>query len=130
MSPSGSPEPSTTRVDRWLWAVRVYKTRSDATAACNGGHVEVGGRSVKPAHKVRVGDRVRAVRGRRDFVLEVTRVVDKRVGAPVAAECYVDHSPPPPERIRSTPHAVRDPGTGRPTKKERRQLDETFGRRR
>lgn len=112
-----------TRIDRWLWAVRVYKTRSDATKACSGGHVEVAGRTVKPAHQVAIGDRVRARRGERTFDLEVTRVIDKRVGASVAAECFVDHSPPPPERTVHTPQAVRDPGAGRPTKRERRQLD-------
>lgn len=120
----------TTRIDRWLWAVRVFKTRSLASKACNGGHVEVNGRSVKPAHKLVVGDRVEARAGDRVRILEVARIIDKRVGASVAVECYVDHSPPPPERIRNTPQAVRDPGTGRPTKKERRQLDRHFGRRR
>jgi ribosome-associated heat shock protein Hsp15 len=119
-----------TRIDRWLWAVRLYKTRSDATRACTGGHVEVGGRAVKPAHKVVVGDRVSAHAGGRERILEVARVIDKRVGAPVAVECYVDHSPPVPERDRFTAQAVRDPGAGRPTKRERRQLDRTFGRRR
>lgn len=120
----------TTRIDRWLWAVRVFKTRSLASKACNGGHVEVNGRSVKPAHKLVVGDRVEARVGDRVRILEVARIIDKRVGASVAVECYVDHSPPPPERIRNTPQAVRNPGTGRPTKKERRQLDRHFGRRR
>ena len=119
-----------TRIDRWLWAVRLYKTRSDATRACTGGHVEVGGRTVKPAHKVAVGDRVEAYAGGRPRVLEVTRVIDKRVGAPVAAECYLDHSPPPPARDVFVPQAVREPGSGRPTKRERRQLDRQFGRRR
>lgn len=120
----------TTRIDKWLWSVRVFKTRSDATKACNGGHVEVGGRNVKPAHAVGVGDRVSVQKGPRRFDLEVVQVIDKRVGAAVAAECYVDHSPPPPERVPYTAQAVRDAGAGRPTKKERRQLDRTFGRRR
>lgn len=119
-----------TRIDRWLWAVRVFKTRSDATRACNGGHVELGGRVVKPAQKVRVGDRVHAVVGDRHRELEVTRIIDKRVGAPVAVECYVDHSPPPPEKPLRAMFGVRDPGSGRPTKRERRQLDRHFGRRR
>lgn len=121
--------PDTARIDRWLWAVRIYKTRSDATRACTGGHVQVAGRTVKPAHKVSVGDEVRARRGDREFVLEVTRIIDKRVGASVAAECYLDRSPPPPERVRHTAQGVRDAGTGRPTKKDRRQLDRMFGRR-
>jgi ribosome-associated heat shock protein Hsp15 len=113
----------TTRVDRWLWAVRLYKSRSAATEACRGGHVRVNGRSAKPATTVRVGDRVEARAYRRDRVLEVVQVIDQRVGAPIAAECVVDHSPPPPARDLTQPAFARDPATGRPTKKERRQLD-------
>lgn len=120
----------TTRIDRWLWAVRIFKTRSDATKACNGGHVRLDGRPVKPAHKVRVGDRVHARVGAREREVEVTRVIDARVGAPLAAECYDDHSPPPPEKPLQAMFAVRERGSGRPTKRERRQLDRHFGRRR
>jgi ribosome-associated heat shock protein Hsp15 len=119
----------TARVDRWLWAVRLCKTRSDASQACKAGHVRVNGRPAKPATSVRVGDRVEAHLHRRDRVAEVVRVIDKRVGAPIAAECYVDHSPPPPPR-EDFGFAVRDRGAGRPTKRERRQLDRLRGRRR
>ncbi len=87
-----------TRVDRWLWAVRLYKTRSAASTACQGGHVDVNGLPAKPATKVKVGDRVQLRLDRRDRDLEVARVIDKRVGAPIAAECLVDHSPPEPDR--------------------------------
>ncbi len=113
----------TTRVDRWLWAVRIYKTRSSATDACRGGHVRVNGATAKPASTVRVGDRVEAVLHGRQRVLEVARIIDKRVGAPVAGECLVDHSPPPPPRDELFPVFARPPGTGRPTKRERRQTD-------
>ena len=111
-----------TRIDRWLWAVRVYKTRSAATTACRGGHVKVNGAGAKPSTPVRVGDRVEANVHTRHRVLEVVRLLDKRVGAPVAAECLVDHSPPVPKEETPTVLA-RDPGTGRPTKRQRRQLD-------
>ena len=115
-------DPASARVDRWLWAVRLYKTRPEATQACRGGHVRVNGAPAKPATPVKAGDRVEAtVHGRRR-VLEVVRTVDKRVGAPVAAECLVDHSPPPPPRDEA-PLFARPFGTGRPTKRERRQLD-------
>lgn len=117
------------RVDRWVWAVRVFKTRSAATTACRGGHVKVNGRAAKPATVVRVGDRVEAKVGQRRRVLEVARVIDARVGAPIAAECLVDHSPPEPARAAPIPVPTRDPGTGRPTKKDRRQLDRSRGRR-
>ena len=112
-----------TRVDRWLWAVRVFKTRTEATDACRGGHVRVNDRPAKAATPVRVGDRVSARAHGRARVLEVVTVIERRVGAPIAAECLVDHSPPPPPRELSDPAFLRDPATGRPTKRERRQLD-------
>jgi ribosome-associated heat shock protein Hsp15 len=115
------------RVDQWLWAVRVYKTRNDAARACRGGHVEVNGRVAKPSTAVRVGDRVEALAGRRRWVLEVTRLIAKRVGAPIAVECYLDHSPPPDPRPAPPPFE-RDRGAGRPTKRDRRQLDRLRGR--
>lgn len=111
-----------TRVDRWLWAVRLFRTRSDATAACRGGHVQINGRAAKPASQVRIGDRVEARVHRRDRVAEVRRVIDTRVGAAIALDCYVDHSPDVPiaARVRV---AERERGSGRPTKKQRRQLE-------
>jgi ribosome-associated heat shock protein Hsp15 len=112
-----------TRVDAWLWAVRATKTRSAATDACRGGHVRVNGSPAKAASPVRVGDRVEARIAGRDRVLEVVRLIDKRVGAPVAVECYVDHSPPPPSREDAPVTFARDRGTGRPTKRDRRRLD-------
>ena len=118
-----------TRVDVWLWAVRVYKSRSIATDACKGGHVRVNGRSAKAATPVRVGDRVEARAGDRDRVFEVVKVIVKRVSAPLAAECVVDHSPPPPPREEYVPPLFRrDPGTGRPTKRDKRALDRFRGR--
>jgi len=113
----------TARVDQWLWAVRIYKTRSMATDACRGGHVRVNGASAKPATTVRPGDRVEAYAGGRPRVLEVVRPIAKRVGPPVAAECFLDHSPPPPPREERSSVFARDAGAGRPTKRERRQLD-------
>ncbi len=113
----------TTRVDRWLWAVRVFKSRAMATDACRGGHVRVNGNPAKAATMVRVGDRVSARAHGRERIFEVVRVIDRRVGAPIAAECVVDHSPPPPPRDLSQPAFMRDAATGRPTKKERRDLD-------
>lgn len=113
----------TTRVDRWLWAVRIYKTRSAASDACAGGHVTVNGAPAKAATKVRVGDRVAARVAGRDRDLEVVRILEKRVGAPVAAEALVDHSPPPPPPELAAAPLVRDRGAGRPTKRDRRAID-------
>lgn len=112
-----------TRVDRWLWSVRLCKTRSDATDACRGGHVKVNGVAAKPAAAVRIGDRVEAFLHDRQRVVEVMRVIDKRVGAPIASECLADHSPPLPSRDQEPPVFARQPGAGRPTGRQRRQLD-------
>jgi ribosome-associated heat shock protein Hsp15 len=111
-----------------LWAVRVFKTRSQATAACRSGHVRINGHRAKPASAVHVGDRVEARAGDRERVLEVVTVIDKRVGPPIAAGCVVDHSPPPPESELDAPVFQRDRGAGRPTKKDRRRLDRLRGR--
>ena len=110
-------------MDRWLWAVRVAKTRSMATDACRGGHVRVNGRSAKAATPVRAGDRVEARINGRPRILEVVDPIEVRVGAAIAAECVIDHTPPEPRRadVGSVPR--RDPGAGRPTKKDRRRLD-------
>ena len=116
-----------TRVDRWLWAVRLYKTRAAATAACRGGHVKVNGDAAKASTTVRVGDRVVAYVHDRQRVVEVARIIEKRVGPPVAAECLVDHSPPPPPKEESAPVFGREPGAGRPTKRDRRRLDRFRG---
>jgi len=115
-----------TRVDRWVWAVRLYKTRAEATDACKGGHVSVNGKGAKPATPIVVGSRVEAYAHERHRTLEVTQVIDKRVGAALAAGCYIDHTPPEPEQDRVRV-ADRDRGTGRPTKRERRQLDRWRG---
>lgn len=117
-----------TRVDLWLWAVRIYRTRSAATAACRGGHVRVDGAPAKPATRVRVGSRIDAQVGDRARVLEVVRLIDKRVGAPVAADCLLDTSPPLPLRDTIAPVFARPPGAGRPTKRDRRALDRFRGR--
>jgi ribosomal 50S subunit-recycling heat shock protein len=113
----------TTRVDKWLWAVRMTKTRSQATDVCSAGHVKVNGAPAKAAHPVRVGDRVEAFVHGRQRILEVTKIIEKRVSAALAAECLVDHSPPPPPKEEWFPNFARDPGAGRPTKKDRRILD-------
>ena len=109
-------------MDVWLWAVRLYKTRSSATAACRGGHVRVNRAAAKASTPVKIGDRVEAF-VERQRILEVAVVIDKRVGAALAATCLVDHSPPVPVVKREPRVFVRERGAGRPTKRERRAID-------
>ncbi|MFJ8823397.1 RNA-binding S4 domain-containing protein [Streptomyces sp. NPDC102467] len=119
---------ATVRVDSWIWAVRLVKTRSAGAAACKGGHVKVNGTSAKPAHALRIGDEVRLRQpGGHERLVVVKRLIRKRVGAPVAAETYIDNSPPPPPRAVVAPVGVRDRGTGRPTKRDRRELERLRG---
>lgn len=111
-----------TRVDAWLWAVRLFKTRSAATAACRGGRVKVNRATAKASTPLKVGDRVQAFVDR-ERILEVVVLIEKRVGPAVAATCLVDHSPPAPVKKRQPRMPVRERGAGRPTKRERRQMD-------
>ncbi|MCH0562734.1 MULTISPECIES: RNA-binding S4 domain-containing protein [unclassified Streptomyces] len=120
---AGPARGESVRIDSWIWSVRLVKTRSVGATACKGGHVRVNGERVKPAHSVRVGDEVRLRHEGRERVVVVKRLIRKRVGAPVAVQCYVDNSPPPPPREAVAPAGIRDRGTGRPTKRDRRELE-------
>lgn len=115
------------RIDVWLWSVRQVKSRSAATAACRAGHVRINGEPVKAAASLKVGDTVRYRVEGFDRLFEVTRLISKRVSAPVARECYIDHTPARPSPLEAPAAIVRDRGTGRPTKKERRQLEALIG---
>jgi len=113
------------RVDAWLWAVRIYKTRSAATTACRAGHVRVNGERARAAQPVRVGDELRVRIAGFDRHLVVRKPIVKRVGAAVAAEAMEDRTPP---REPVAVMAQRDRGAGRPTKRERRDIDRLRGR--
>ncbi len=117
------------RVDRWLWAARVFKTRSQAGIACDGGKVDVNDEAAKPARRVRAGDLVRVTlpRGRRR-ILKVAAVDDRRGSAEVAKALFEDLTPPGPPRLRQAPPPRREPGAGRPTKRERRDIERLRGR--
>jgi len=120
--------PSSTRVDSWIWAVRLSKTRSAATAACRAGHVHVNGERAKAAQPVQIGDEVRLRNTDLERTVRVARLVAKRVGAVVAAECVIDLTPPPPPKEEVAATIRRDRGAGRPTKRERRDLERLRGR--
>jgi ribosome-associated heat shock protein Hsp15 len=111
-----------TRIDRWLCAVRLVKTRPIATQLCEAGHVRVNGLQAKPSTKVRAGDRVEAFIADRERIIEVVRPIESRVGAPVAVTCYVDHSPPVVREARPD-EITRIRGEGRPSKRLRREFD-------
>lgn len=116
---------SPVRVDSWLWAIRIYKTRSAATTACRAGHVRVNGDKAKAAQTVKPGDELRVRISGFDRLLVVRQTLTKRVGAPVAALAYEERTPP---RNPMPAVAVRDRGAGRPTKRERREIDRLRGR--
>jgi ribosome-associated heat shock protein Hsp15 len=121
-----SNAPATVRVDAWLWSIRVYKTRSAATAACRAGHVRINGNPAKAAQPLVPGNTVRVRQPGFERILEVRRLIAKRVGAEAASACFTDHTPawPAPEAL-GVP--TRDRGAGRPTKRDRRDMEKLRG---
>lgn len=115
------------RIDKWLWAARCFKTRSLATKACDAGHVKLNGSSAKASKAVRAGDRVVALTPGGERVLEVVGIADKRGPAAAARTLYVDHTPPPPPKELAAPAATRERGAGRPSKRDRRELEKLRG---
>ena len=108
------------RVDQWLSAARIFKSRTQARDACAGGHVKINGEGAKPSQVVRVGDEVRASAPRGLTIVKVLGIAEKRLSSPLARALYEDHSPPPPPKEEQMPR--RDRGAGRPTKADRREL--------
>jgi ribosome-associated heat shock protein Hsp15 len=116
------------RVDAWICAVRLVKTRSLATAACKAGHVRVNGDRAKASQSVRIGDDVRVLTEAGEKIVTVQKLIVKRVGAAQAVECYLDLTPPPLPKEERVVIGVRERGAGRPTKRDRRELDRLQGR--
>ena len=110
-------------MDKWLWAARFFKTRSLAAAACAGGKVDINGDAAKPARPLRVGDRLRITQRGGKRLVTVQALAATRGPAPVARTLYADLTPPAPPRVRDAPPPWREPGAGRPTKRERRKLE-------
>jgi ribosome-associated heat shock protein Hsp15 len=121
-----SPNPAV-RIDKWLWAARMFKTRSAASTACTAGHVKMDGESVKASKTVKAGDRIDVVTPGGLRNLEVVALGERRGPATVAQTLYVDHTPPPPPREERVLEGIRDPGAGRPTKKQLRELRKLRG---
>lgn len=123
------------RVDTWLKQVCLFKTRSDAAEACNGGRVKLNGRSVKPSSAIKEGDVIEFTRADWERKFVVLTVPEGQVSKAEAKEHYQDESGPPPAREDAFSRAMRmatpqrDKGAGRPTKKDRRKIEEEGFRR-
>ena len=121
------------RIDKWLWSVRVFKSRTLATNACKSGRVKIEEAPVKASASVEVGQTVQVRKNGFDLEFRVIKLIEKRVGATLAVECYEDLTPP--EELNKFRNwfvgkgqaEMRERGTGRPTKKDRREIDEYKG---
>lgn len=127
LSISSADDMDSVRLDKYLWAIRAYKTRTDATDACKGGKVRLNGYDVKPSKEVRPGDVIVVRKGAVTYTYKVLDLVDKRLGAKLVPD-YVENQTPQEEldKLRApveTFFLKRDRGTGRPTKKDRRQME-------
>lgn len=117
-----------TRIDKYLWAIRVFKTRSIATDACKAGKIKLDQNSIKPSHIVKIGDIYHIQKDQRKIIIKVIDILDKRLDAKSVAIYFEDLSvkddTPRFQSVFTSPVLQRARGTGRPTKKERREIDE------
>lgn len=115
------------RIDKWLWAVRLFKTRTIAGDACKMGKVRINGQRIKPAREIKVGEEISVTQGAFQKTVRVVKVIKNRVGAPLAVECYNDLTPQEEydklEVVRRMNSEFRPKGEGRPTKRNRRMID-------
>ena len=117
------------RVDKWLWAVRIFKSRTLAGDTVRQGKVRINGKAVKPSTAVLVGDRVTVQKNGFNLEYEVVKLLEKRVGAPIAVTCYTDHTPQEELDkykdwfVGKAGTEFREKGAGRPTKRERRVIE-------
>ena len=115
------------RIDKWLWAARIYKTRSMAAAACKKGQISLNGAQLKPSRTVRVGDIINVKKPPITYSFKIKQTIEKRVGAKLILDILENVTPPEQyellEMNRISGFIDRARGTGRPTKKERRSLD-------
>jgi len=117
------------RVDKWLWSVRIFKSRTIATNACKAGKVKIGESVLKPSAGVEVGQRITVKKGGFNFQFEILKLIQKRVSAKLAVECYLNQTPEA-EMMKYKSWYIgkaqperREKGSGRPTKKERREIE-------
>lgn len=116
------------RIDKWLWAARVFKTRSLATDAIKNGRVTIGGQNVKPSRMVKEGEVIDVKKPPITYSFRILKTIEQRVGAKLLADVYENVTAPEQYEIlemsRISGFVDRARGTGRPTKKERRSLDD------
>ncbi len=122
---------SEARIDKWLWAARIFKTRSIAADACKNGRVMVGGTTVKPSRMLKEGETVQVRKPPVTYSFKVLKTIEQRVGAKLLPEIYENVTPPDQyellEMNRISGFVDRARGTGRPTKKDRRAMDAFIG---
>lgn len=116
------------RIDKYLWAIRAFKTRTLAADACKAGRVKLNGNNIKPSHEIKLGEEYSLSKGIERKVIRVTGFLENRVDAKTAVNFYEDITPvEQTQAFRSMFHApvlIRDRGAGRPTKKDRREIDD------
>ena len=122
-------ESESTRIDKWLWAVRIFKTRALATEACRNGHVRIAGVKVKPSRNIAIGEIIEADKEKMKMLMRVLAPVEKRIGAKLVKDYMEDLTPPEEierakrERAEHRLNRVVNHGEGRPTKLQRRKMD-------
>jgi len=116
------------RIDKYLWAIRLFKTRTLASDACKAGRVKLDGQNIKPSHEVKIGEVYQVSKGPDKKIVKVTSLLESRVDAKTAIGFYEDITPveqtPAFKSMFQAPLLKRDRGTGRPTKRDRREIDE------
>ncbi len=121
-------EPEKLRIDKYLWAIRAFKTRSVSTEACKAGRVKMAGQNVKPSHIVKTGEVYTVQKGSNKKIIKVVGLLERRVDAKTAITFYEDITPVEEtlayKSMFHTANLSRDRGTGRPTKKDRREIDD------
>ena len=121
-------EKHNTRIDKWLWAVRIFKTRAIATEACSGGKVKIDGTAVKASRRIQAGDVIQVRKGVIKFIYKVLKIAEKRMGAKLIIDFVEDITPDDElaklESSNKQPLQTREKGRGRPTKRERRIMDD------
>lgn len=122
--------PDKVRIDKWLWSARIFKTRTLATDVCKAGKVRVNDKSVKPSYLLQVGETIQVKKEGFNMQYKVLQLIEKRVGAPIAQTCYEDLTSQEELNkyadwfVGKSRSEMREKGAGRPTKRERRQIDQ------